>query len=197
MRAAPRPAHRAALVLAKVAVALGFAALAALPAFAQAGTTVYLVRHAEKAAAPVDDPPLTDAGNARAGALVEALSGARIGAIISTPYLRTTSTARPLATATGVAVETVAVTGGVAAHAGAVADAVRRHAGKAVVVVGHSNTVPAIAAALGAPRVPDFCDEEYDHILVVELAASGPPRFTRLRYGAPSPKGSCAPMQAR
>jgi broad specificity phosphatase PhoE len=179
------------------------AALAALllasaaPALAQSPTLVFLVRHAEKAATPADDPPLTSAGEARATVLAETLASAGVGAIISTPYLRTRGTADPLAKQLNLAVETVAVAGGVAAHARAVADAVLKHSGKAVLVVGHSNTIPAIAAALGAPRVPDLCDEEYDQIFVVEVPASGTPRFFRARFGEPSPRARCAQMQAR
>lgn len=172
------------------------AALAA-GAAAQAPTLVFLVRHAEKAATPADDPPLTADGEARARALAEVLDYANIGAVISTPYTRTRSTAAPVAARRGLTVETVAVAGGVAAHATAVADVVRRHAGKAVLVVGHSNTIPAIAAALGAPRLPDMCDGDYDQIYIVELMPGGETRFARARFGMPTLQSGCAPMQGR
>lgn len=166
--------------------AAGATGVLAPPAAAQSPTLVFIVRHAEKAAEPAADPPLTTAGAARAAALADLLANANIGAVISTPYVRTTTTAQPTAGKFGVPVETVAISGGVAAHAQAVAQAVRAHAGKSVLVVGHSNTITAIAAALGAPRLPDLCDSDYDQLLIVELAATGAPRFVRARFGAPS-----------
>ena len=176
---------------------VSFATMVAAATAAQSPTLVFLVRHAEKAAMPADDPPLTPAGEARARALMEVLEHASIGAIISTPYARTRSTAAPIASQRGLSIETVAVAGGTAAHAQAVAAAVRRHTGKAVLVVGHSNTINAIAAALGGPRLPDLCDEHYDQIFVLELSPTGESRFARTHYGAATPRGACAQMQAR
>ena len=172
------------------------AALAvATTSVARAQTLVVLVRHAEKAAQPAADPPLTPEGEARARALADAVQYVNVGAIISTPYLRTTHTAKPLADKLGIQIETVPAT--VANHAQAVADAVKKHAGKAVLVVGHSNTIPAIAAALGAPKLPDLCDGDYDQIYVLELMPTGPPRFTRARYGAPAADAKCAQTMGR
>jgi hypothetical protein len=54
---------------------------------------VLLVRHAEKAAEPADDPPLTAAGAERAQALATALQDAGVTAIITTPLRRTRETA--------------------------------------------------------------------------------------------------------
>jgi broad specificity phosphatase PhoE len=184
-------------MISRAVAGVAFATLTAAAAAAQSPTLVFLVRHAEKAAAPASDPPLTPAGEDRARALSETLAYASIGAIISTPYARTRSTVAPIAGQRGLTVETVAVAGGVAAHAQAVAAAVRRHSGKAVLVVGHSNTITAIAAALGAPRLPDLCDEHYDQLFVLELPPTGEVRFARTHYGAPSPRGACAPMQSR
>jgi broad specificity phosphatase PhoE len=181
----------------RVIAGVVFATLVAAAATAQSSTLVFLVRHAEKAATPADDPPLTPAGDARARALMDALEHASIDAIISTPYVRTRSTAAPIASQRGLTIETVAVAGGVAAHAQAVAAAVRRHAGKAVLVVGHSNTINAIAAALGGPRLPDLCDEHYDQLFVLELSSTGEPRFARAHYGTPTPRGECSQMQGR
>ena len=55
-------------------------------------------------------------------------------------------------------------------HAKAVAEQVMKHAGGTVLVVGHSNTIPAIVGALGAPQPTDLCDSEYDQVFVVVLA---------------------------
>lgn len=186
---------RLARILPALVVALAVAA-ATLQA-QTAPTTVIIVRHAEKAATPANDPPLTPEGEARAQALAEMLRHANIGAVISTPFARTRSTVAPVATARGLTIETVPVAGAITAHAAAVAEAVRRHSGKTVLVAGHSNTVPAIAAALGAPRLPDICDEVFDEVFIVQLVPGSDPSFVRARYGEPSPRTSCAPMGAR
>ena len=63
---------------------------------AQSGTTIFLVRHAEK----VDssrDPELSLPGKARAVRLKELLSEVGIDHIYSTDYIRTRDTAKPLA----------------------------------------------------------------------------------------------------
>jgi len=158
------------------------------PALAQSRTTVViLVRHAEKGTAPASDPPLTEAGVARAKALAAALANAGVQAVITTELTRTRETARPLAEARGLQLETVH-TAAVDAHAKAVADAVRAHAGQTVLVVGHSNTIPAIIAALGGPKLPDICDSQYSNLFVLVLGQAGKKADLIVSsYGAPSP----------
>ena len=159
-------------------------------------TTVYLVRHAEKAARPADDPPLTPAGEARARALVVALRDAGVQAIVTTQLLRTRETARPLAELLGVAPDVVAVGGSAREHAKAVAQAVREQAGKVVLVVGHSNTVSLIIEQLGGPRLPDICDNAYANLFVVHLVSGEPTRLTRADFGArlAQPSADCPGM---
>lgn len=57
-----------------------------------------------------------------------------------------------------------------------------RHAGEAVLVVGHSNTVPAIVAALSGHEVAPIDDDEYDRLYLVALPADGPTRLLEARY---------------
>ena len=160
-------------------------------------TVVILVRHAEKAAQPPQDPPLTEGGAARAQALMAVARDAGVTAIITTQFERTRKTAEPTATALHITPEVVEA-GPAAQHAKAVADQVLKHAGGTVLVVGHSNTIPAIVGALGAPRPRDLCDSEYDQLFIVVLGDTGPPRLVRSRYGAPSePDAACASMQMR
>jgi broad specificity phosphatase PhoE len=148
-------------------------------------TVVILVRHAEKAASPANDPPLTAAGVERAKALAAALAEANVQAVITTELARTRETARPLADLLGLAPEIVH-SGPRVAHAKAVADAVRAHAGQTVLVVGHSNTVASIIAALGGPAIADICDTQYSNLFVLvvkeERAA-----LIKSSFGAPSP----------
>ena len=160
--------------------------LGAAPLLAQQpATTVILVRHAEKAAAPASDPPLTEAGEARAKALATIARDADVTAIVTTQFARTRETARPAAEALHITPEVVSAGG--AQHAAEVARVVRSHAGGVVLVVGHSNTIPAIVAALGAPQPAPICDSEYDNLYVVTISAPGAAHVIRARYGEPSP----------
>ncbi|HEU0080180.1 MAG TPA: histidine phosphatase family protein, partial [Longimicrobiaceae bacterium] len=88
-------------------------------AAAQEPTTVVVVRHAEKAAAGGQDPELSEAGAARAGALAAALADAGVDAVVTTQLRRTRLTAQPLMRELDLAPEVVA-TGG-ADHPKAVA----------------------------------------------------------------------------
>ena len=156
------------------------------PVLAQAGPTVIvLVRHAEKAIQPANDPPLTEAGVARAKALATALADANIQSIIATPTLRTQSTAKPLAEAHGLTVETVAL-GPKEVHVRAVAAAALAHRGEGVLVVGHSNTIPAIITALGGPALADLCDTQYAMLFTVIIDGKNV-RLIRGTYGTPTP----------
>ena len=159
-------------------------------------TSIILVRHAEKAAAPADDPGLTDAGQARAIALMAIARDAGVSAIITTQFARTRETARPAAESLHVTMEVARAGGSAAQHAQDVAKMALAHAGGVVLVVGHSNTIPAIVGALGAPQPPPICDSAYDDFYVVSVPATGPARVIRARYGAPSPvDAGCVAMQ--
>ena len=167
------------------------AALGATGALAQ-DRTVILVRHAERAAEPRGDPPLTEAGRSRADALVDAITG-QVDAVIVTPYRRTRETAVPIARIRGLTPVEVSPAGGLAAHAREVADSVLAGtAGRTVLVVGHSNTVPAIIAALGGPRIPDLCEGEHARMFVLTIPADGAPRLKEQAYGAPDAPGADA-----
>jgi broad specificity phosphatase PhoE len=171
---------------------------AAVAAAAAPTTVVYLVRHAEKVDAS-RDPALSPAGDVRAVALGEALRDAGVQAVVTTQYQRTQLTAAPLARSRALTAEVVEAGGGTATHAAEVARVVReRHAGETVLVVGHSNTVPAIVAALGGPALPELCDAEYSRLFVLVLDGNRA-RLTRARYGAPDAPDAagCAAMRAR
>src|SRR5262245_7146592 len=168
-------------------------AVVSLSRVAAQTTTVILVRHAEKAATPAVDPPLTAAGEARARELWDALKDARVGAIITTQLVRTRATAQPTATATGVTPEVVNAGG--ANHPQEVAAVVRKHVGQTVLVVGHSNTVPSIIEALGAKKPPAICDGEYDNLYILTLGADGKAGVVRSKFGARAPADACAGMK--
>jgi broad specificity phosphatase PhoE len=134
--------------------------------------TVIVVRHAER----VDqsqDAALSDAGAARAEALAVALADAGVRAIYTTQYQRTRQTAAPLAKRLALEPRVVESAGDAAAHATEVARRVLQDPAPVVLVVGHSNTVPAIVAALGAPPVPAMTEQEYEHMYIVQRGGSG------------------------
>jgi len=146
---------------------------------------VVLVRHAEKQTEPAsDDPALSAAGQRRAQQLADALQDADIGAIITTQFKRTQATAAPLASKRGLTPQVIAAGAG-ESHIAATAAAVREQS-RGVLVVGHSNTVTAIAKALGGPTLPNLCDSSYGHVLLLQLQPT-PVRMLRLRYGEADP----------
>jgi broad specificity phosphatase PhoE len=168
--------QRFVIVLAALATSAGVA-------FAQP-STIILVRHAEKAMTPGNDPALTAAGEQRARDLMTALTDARVTTVITTQFQRTQLTAKPLADSAKIAPMIVTAVADTKTHAEAVAaKAKSAPAGSVVLIVGHSNTIPAIINALGGPRVPEICDPEYSKLFVLEFAPSGPPRLIRGKYG--------------
>ena len=169
----------------------------ASPVLAQGGkrTTVIVVRHAEKAAQPAADPPLTDIGRARAEALWLAVKDAGVHAAVTTQLARTIQTAGP--TVSHLHITPEVVNAGGPNHPAQVAALIKsKHAGETVLVVGHSNTVPSIIAALGAKEPAPICDEAYDDFYVVTIDESGTASLIHSRYGAATPvTSSCAAMK--
>lgn len=161
------------------------AAVSLLTATSAMAQTVYLVRHAEKADASAD-PVLSEAGQVRAAALATALAEAHPGHIFTSPLQRTRLTAEPTATFHSVTVEPFGLDGGAAAHAASIAERVRALPDDAVVlIVGHSNTVPLIARALGYAEAADMPECEYDRMTTLHLAGSET-HSQVTRYGAPT-----------
>ena len=168
-----------------------------ISAWAQSGpTAVILVRHAEKAAIAGDDPPISEIGHERARALAAALAASPPSAIIVSSRIRTAETAADVAKAVGVTPQVISLDGGGAAHIAAVVAAVRQSHG-VVLVVGHSNTVPAVMKALGGPTLPDICDATYSHLFVLTPSRDGKSATVVMsRFGASeaAPPASCPGM---
>ena len=140
--------------------------------------TVFLVRHAEKAKKPADNPGLTWEGKTRAKALAEILESVTLDALFSSDYTRTKSTLAPLAEAKGLEITIY--------DAGDSEALVRRileqHYEDTVVIAGHSNTVPALVQALGGEAQP-LSDQDYDNLFVVTLHPNGSVSTLNLHYG--------------
>ena len=122
---------------------------------------IYVIRHLQKAAEG-SDPPLTDEGAEQAQRLAALLEDRGIKAVFATDTLRAEQTGAPLAARLG-----VAVTNYDPRDPAALVEAVRAVQAP-VLVVGHSNTVPALVEAFGGARPPAMSEAEYGTIFVVD-----------------------------
>ena len=161
----------------------------------QATTTIIFVRHAEKAASPAHDPGLSPAGQQRVAELtrqlVDADVVAGVDAIYSTPYRRTQETAKPIADALDLPVNTYD-----AEDVEPILEHIlKQHKGKIILVVAHSNTLPVLIANLGASKkVTPIAEDEYDNIYIISIPWFGKTKTIRLRFGEPyMPPESPAP----
>jgi phosphohistidine phosphatase SixA len=152
-------------------------------------TTVYLVRHAEKAAAPPEDPPLSEAGASRSQALSRILGKAGIKAVYTSQFLRTKLTAEPLAKQFGVTSTVVALKSSASnprevseQSIREVVDKVYAKPGESVLIVGHSNSVPEVIRMLGGDAVPTIDEKEFDDLFVVTVYAKGKAKVAHLKY---------------
>jgi broad specificity phosphatase PhoE len=154
-------------------------AFLSLHCFAQ--VTVVLTRHAEKGSDSAKDPSLSEAGQKRAQLLASMLADSGVDAIYVTEYKRTQQTAAPLS-------ERVRVKPTIVPKNQDLIAAIHARSSGVVVVVGHSNTVPQIIAALGGPPVT-IDDPEYNNLFILTV---GPQESTllRLHYGDSTPTPS-------
>jgi phosphohistidine phosphatase SixA len=143
--------------------------------------TLFLVRHAEKAA-PNGDVPISAAGRARAITLAGMLRDWKVEQVFTSQMLRTQQTAAPVVERTRARVEAVPVE----AVDALVAKLEGLGPGKVALVVNHSGKLPEIIAKLGGPRVDAIAEDEYDRLFVLTRGAGGSTLVT-LRYGASSP----------
>ena len=145
-------------------------------------TTIIIVRHADRAGAA---DSLSEAGMERAQDLAEATRTADLRAIYVSDTRRARDTALPAAALSNLMPETYPAK----ECAALVKRILHDHAGQAVLVVGHSNTVPLLIAAAGGPKISDLDEKEFDGLYIVSV--SGTPEcgatLVRLQYGASSP----------
>ena len=134
------------------------------------GTTFVLVRHAEKATDDPKDPSLTPAGMRRADRLASSLHRRALVAVYATPLRRAQATAAPVARDHGLEVTTYDAATPPAEFAQRLRGA---HAAGTVLVVGHSNTVPAIAQALCGCTIGPIAETEYGRRITVRAHPDG------------------------
>lgn len=140
---------------------------------------VFLVRHAERADTGMmveagADPDLSRSGRARAETLAAMLKDARITQIYVTEYKRTRQTAEPLAKILGL--EPTRMN---SKDTAALAARLKAASGN-VLVVGHSNSIPALVNALGVDETITIGESDYDNLFVV--VRGGSPSLLRLHF---------------
>jgi broad specificity phosphatase PhoE len=120
------------------------------------------------------DPELSEAGKARAKALVAVLKDAKITSIFVTEYKRTRDTGQPLADAIGIPTVTIN-----AADGARLIQTITAASGN-VLVVGHSNTLPDVIKALGVAEPVTIAEDAFDNMFVLVRGAR--PSLVRLHY---------------
>lgn len=151
--------------------------------FFQPATTVIIIRHAEKATTPQDNPVLTTEGQARAQLLSQMLEGAGVKALYASQYARTQLTVQPLGERLGLPVTVVDADDA----KGLVRKILSEHAGETVVVASHNNRVPIIIAALGGGAIQPITEAQYDRMFVVTVYRWRKAKVFVMKYGAPTP----------
>jgi len=133
------------------------------PAFAAESYTLYLVRHAEKQK-EADNPHLTRCGKFRAQQLADILKYAKINAIYSTSYNRTLETAGPTAKEHSLGIKQYSPRG-----LDQLARMLKQNKQNAL-IVGHSNTTPALAALLIDDNVEKIAEHEFNYLYQIHVS---------------------------
>lgn len=133
-------------------------------------TTYFVVRHAEKETANTmtTDVPLSEEGKQRALSLKEVLQNERITQIYSTNYIRTKSTAQPLADALGLKMQIY--TPGDSTFI----TSLRKMNNATVLIVGHSNTVDDLVNNIAGEKLVagDLADTQYGNLFILKKKGS-------------------------
>jgi broad specificity phosphatase PhoE len=150
----------------------------------QTTTMIVLVRHAEKQLGAISDAPLSPQGEVRANRLALMFGDASAFGRVKKIYV--TDTRRTQQTAAGVAQRlelTPVVVAAKTSSADLARQVLRENRGGRALVVGHSNTVPEIVAALTKlDDVPPIGEEEFDTLYVVTVPSIGRASVLRIKY---------------
>lgn len=168
-RPVPLPGARRRCAAALATVALLFAACARVPAPASYPAFV-VIRHAEKLDDGTRDPELSTGGRSRAGVIAERLRHTPLESTWASQYRRTLQTADAAARAHDVPI--VRYDAGEAPRV--LAERLRAtRAGGTILIVGHSNTVPDLVAALCDCEAPPLDENDYDRWFELHPDAGG------------------------
>ena len=151
-----------------------------------AQTTKYIiVRHAEKDTTLADakmmasDPPLNSIGETRALSLVDKFKAHKINQIYSTNYIRTKTTAAPIANAQNL---NIAIYDPRKLDSFATQLLSSEHTGKTILIVGHSNTSPKLVNLLiKKDQFKDLDESIYDSYWIV-TSKNGKLRAKMMQY---------------
>lgn len=138
----------------------------------------YLVRHAEKDTI-AGDPDLTPEGYARAGKLAKIFRAARVDEVYSTMYMRTLMTADSISKSKGMSMKTY--------DPKSLKEFAERLKNienqKRFLIVGHSNTTPALSNHIhGKEVLEDFNEKDYDNLIVVIQSKDAPSQLHQLKF---------------
>jgi len=133
-------------------------------------STYYLIRHAEKVRTDKTDrdPHLTQVGQERAENWSKILKEVPFDIVYSTSYHRTKETAQPLAMAKNLPITLY--------NPRTLYDAEfqEQSKGKIVLVVGHSNTTPALAnKIIGQEKYPQIDDDKNGNLYILQVSPQG------------------------
>ena len=147
--------------------------------------TVLLIRHADIEIPPPigdPDPALSAKGLLRAEALVHAIGQVAIASIFTSSLKRTRQTASPLAAKLALGTELLP-------DDDSFADDLRSgHYGTAVLIVGHSNTVPQLIEGMTGVSATSISigEKNFDNLYLVTLTETES-QLQRMKYGTPTP----------
>lgn len=141
-------------------------------------TVVYVVRHAERAEDGTSDPVISLLGWDRARLLAVMLKDAELTQIHTTDFRRTRGTGRPTSEATGLEMELYNPR-----DLAGFAERLKAMGGRHL-VLGHSNTTPAMVSALGGDPGSGIDELEYDRLYIVTVTDEGASTVL-IRFGAP------------
>ncbi len=131
-------------------------------------STLYIVRHAERAN-DSDTTSLSAEGLRRADKLAQRLASVRLDTIYVTPYRRTQQTALPTANSKGLPLTQYPVS-----PVAKLTQRVRTFRNKSALVVGHSNTILEVAKELGTTPVRQKIEHaDYANLLIVTMRRTG------------------------
>ncbi|GAA4891412.1 phosphoglycerate mutase family protein [Ferrimonas pelagia] len=136
--------------------------------------TIYLIRHSEKASGV--DPTLSPCGEARADLWAHWLAGHNLHQIYSTDTRRTRQTAERIARRLGHALAVERYDGAALAP---LAERLRLRTENAL-VVGHSNTTPALVGLLVGRALPALSESQFDKLWQVTVRSGQSPELAEI-----------------
>lgn len=138
-------------------------------------TTIYLLRHAEKANDGTADPGLSEAGKERAKRLGEYFRDKDVSNYYSTNYKRASETASTIVANAkfhqSADLNTINI--GFKKYdpmTFSLNDVAQKHKGESIVIVGHSNTIPTLVNNLiGERKYPDMQESEFGNLYIIKI----------------------------